>query len=60
MSVRINENLLHTLPGQKSCTSKNFNYTKLHKIITSQILTDDTLTNEVTIYKLVFCWPPIA
>jgi len=38
-----------TLPGQKSFTSKNFNYTKLYIIITFLILTDNTLTNEVNI-----------
>src|SRR6185437_15467141 len=51
---------IYTLPGQKSCTLKNFNYTKLHIIITFQNLTIYTLTNEVTMYKSIFCWPPIV
>ena len=52
--------MIYTLPGQKSCTSKFINYTKLYIIITFQILTYHTLTNEVTIYNSISCWPSIV
>ena len=48
-----------TLPGQKSCTSKIFNYIKLHIIITFQILTVYTLTNEVTMYNQYLVGQPL-
>src|SRR5437763_12842306 len=51
--------LQHTLPGQKSCTSKIFNYIKLHIIITFQILTVYTLTNEITMYNQYLVGQPL-
>ena len=53
------KNQVYTLPGQKSCTSKIFNYIKLHIIITFQNLTIYTLTNEVTMYNQYLVGQPL-